>query len=112
MILILQVFRAISYALQIAYIILCTLIDNGNDFFLSNERSLLKGLKTLIIRAIDQNKIRSDVSEELLEEELLIISRGIIYHWCVSNGNVDILDNTRKIVSNYIKAYQIKKDGN
>lgn len=82
-------------------------IDNGNNFFLSNERGLPKGLEILIIRAINQNKIRNDVSAELLEKELLIISRGIIYHWCVSNGTVDILDNTRKIISNYIKAYQI-----
>lgn len=82
-------------------------IDNGNVFFLSNERGLPKGLETLIIRAMDQNKISRNISSELLEKELLIISRGIIYHWCVSNGNVDILDNTRKIISNYIKAYQI-----
>jgi AcrR family transcriptional regulator len=81
-------------------------IDNGNVFFLSDERGLPKGLQTLIIRAIDQKKIRSDISAELLEKELLIISRGIIYHWCVSNGAVDILENTRKIISNYIKSYQ------
>lgn len=82
-------------------------IDNGNVFFLSNERGLPKGLKTLIIRAIDEHKIKNDVSAELLANELLIISRGIIYHWCVSNGNVDILDNTRKMTSNYIKPYEI-----
>ena len=37
----------------------------------------------------------------------MIISRGIIYNWCVSDGSVDMLDNARKISSNYIKSYQI-----
>jgi len=82
-------------------------IDNGNTFFLSNERGLPAGLKTLIVRAIGQNKLRSDTAADLLTKELLIISRGIIYHWCVSDGHVDMLANARKIASNYIKAYEV-----
>ncbi|MCT8978484.1 TetR/AcrR family transcriptional regulator [Clostridium sp. CX1] len=82
-------------------------IENGNTFFLSKERGLPEGLRRLVLRAIDENKIRRDVSADLLIEELLILARGIIYYWCVSDGNVDMLEYARRMTSNYIRSYQI-----
>lgn len=80
-------------------------IDNGNVFFLSNDRGLPKGLRTLVTLASDEGLFRDDVTIENLVSELLIISRGVIYHWAVSNGEADIIGNVRSISENYLKAF-------
>jgi len=82
-------------------------IDNTNALFLYNESGISKRLKRLIIRAIDQNKIRSDVSAESLTNELLMMVMGVIYNWCISDGNVDVLGNVKKMASNYIQLFQV-----
>lgn len=82
-------------------------IDNGNLFFISNDRGLSKGLQTLVILASNEGVIRDDVIVEDLVSELLIMSRGVIYHWAVSNGETDMIGNIRKMSENYLKAFTV-----
>lgn len=82
-------------------------IDNGNLFFLSNERGLPKGLQTLVTLASDEGVIRDDVIIDDLVSELLIMSRGVIYHWAVSNGEADMIGNIRNMSENYLKAFTV-----
>lgn len=82
-------------------------IDNGNLFFLSNDRGLPNGLRTLVKFASDEGLLRDDVIVEDLVSELLIMSRGTIYHWAVSNGEADMIGNIRKISKNYLKAFTV-----
>ncbi len=80
-------------------------IDYGNEFYLSKNRGLPHGLYLLIERAIESGVIKKHVSAEQLMNELLIISRGIIYNWCVSNGKSDIQLDIRRMATNYLKAF-------
>lgn len=80
-------------------------IDYGNEFYLSEGRGLPHGLYLLIKRAKEEEKIKKNVSEEQLTSELLIISRGIIYNWCVSDAKTDASSIVRWMATNYLKSF-------
>ncbi|MBP1927364.1 AcrR family transcriptional regulator [Sedimentibacter acidaminivorans] len=80
-------------------------IEYGNEFYLSKHRGLPHGLYLLVERAIEMGVLRKNVSAEQLMSELLIISRGIIYNWCVSDGKADILTDVRRMATNYLKSF-------
>lgn len=79
-------------------------INYGNEFFLSAGRGLPLGLKKQIVKAKKAGLIRPDLSEEVLTGELLIMSRGIIYYWCVSQGEIDMKDVIQRIVVKYLEG--------
>ncbi|MCI8485181.1 MAG: TetR/AcrR family transcriptional regulator [Lachnospiraceae bacterium] len=79
-------------------------INNGNEFFLSSDRGLPMGLRNLVLRAQKEGKISEKVSAEKITNELLVISRGIIYCWCVSAGTIDMHENIETIVGKYLEG--------
>lgn len=79
-------------------------MNNSYAFFLSNNRGLPNGLKLLITRAQEHGIIRQELSTDLLTSELLIISRGVIYNWCVSNGESNLIDTINSIAEKYLKS--------
>lgn len=79
-------------------------INNGNEFFLSADRGLPMGLKNLVLKAQNEKKISGIVSAEKITNELLIISRGILYCWCVSAGTIDMHENIETIVGKYLEG--------
>lgn len=80
-------------------------VDNGNDFFASNERGLPEGLRELIVRAKVEGKLKEDTDIEALLEQLLILSRGVLYYWCIKDGKVDMLEYVQVIVRNYLSSF-------
>lgn len=84
-------------------------ITEGNQFFLSEERSLPKGLYQLIAKAQQSGELTDTVPCEQIGRELLIVSRGIIYHWCQSEGSYPLKPFARQIVGNYLLTYKSDK---
>lgn len=100
-----QVKHALKYDNHIIESVYKAQIDTGNDFFLSMDRGLPKGLFLLIEKGITLGNIKESVKAEKLSEELLIISRGIIYHWCVSDGKSDMIGEVNTIIGTYLDSY-------
>ena len=86
-----------------------TQITDGNEFFLSMERGLPNGLCYLIQCAQTNGELEGNISALDLAKEILIISRGILYNWCVSEGKSDIIYESKRMVSNYLMYYKTKK---
>lgn len=82
-------------------------VTDGNEFFLSMDRGLPSGLCYLIQCAQDKGELRNNVFAGELAQEILIISRGILYHWCVCEGKSDIIYEAKHMISNYLKSYEI-----
>lgn len=80
-------------------------IDNDNLFYLSNDRGFPRGIKYFLTLSKSQNILKEDVDLDELVSELLIISRGIVYHWCVSCDDEALIKNATKIINNYLKSY-------
>jgi TetR/AcrR family fatty acid metabolism transcriptional regulator len=84
-------------------------ITAGNKFFLSMERGLPNGLCYLIQCAQSNGELESNISSIDLAKEILIISRGILYNWCVCEGESDIIYESNRMLSNYLIYYKTKK---
>ena len=80
-------------------------IDNGNTFFASNARGLPDGLRCLLQRAVRECCLKTDTDIEKLLEELLIMSRGVIYYWCIRNGEINVRDYIYHMAEGYLQAY-------
>jgi TetR/AcrR family transcriptional regulator, fatty acid metabolism regulator protein len=82
-------------------------ITEGNQFFLSEERGLTKGLFHLVELAQKNKELSSHVSYKQIGKEILIVSRGIIYNWCQSEGSYKPAPMAKNMVRNYLSAYKI-----
>lgn len=81
-------------------------IDNASTFFLSSERGLPKGLKEVVKKGLKNGELSSSKSEDQITEELLIISRGILYNWALCQGNYDISEKITSIINGYLKSIE------
>ena len=81
-------------------------ITDGADFFLSMERSLPQGLIHILERLQKLEILTSETSAFQMAQELLIISRGILYNWAQSKGNYDINALNWQIIRHYLIGYQ------
>lgn len=79
----------------------------GSQFYLSPERGLPHGLLILIENAMKAKKINTKFPAEDIMNDLLVISRGSIYNWCVSDGKVDLLHMIRRLSSDYLYSHRI-----
>lgn len=77
-------------------------MDNGSSFFLSLERGLPKGLKSLVQKGLDDGHLSSSKTAEQITEELLIITRGIMYNWALSEGAYDVMHKITSIITAYL----------
>lgn len=82
-------------------------ITEGNEFFLMEDRGLTKGLLHLVEKAQEANELTDQISHKQIGKELLILSRGVIYNWCQSEGNYQIVPIGKKMIQNYLSAYKI-----
>ena len=93
------------YGIDFATQIYKAQLTDGNEFFLSMERGLPKGLTMIIEHLQEIGVLTKDKKAITISKEILIISRGILYNWCQSNGNYDPRKLCRQMVSNYIQCY-------
>ena len=45
--------------------------------------------------------LKTDTDIEKLLEELLIMSRGVIYYWCIRNGEINVRDYIYHMAEGY-----------
>lgn len=77
-----------------------------SKFFISGDRQLVKTLDFLIKEAQDKGELKADASFKSIREELIILTRGIVYNWCQNNGSYEIKKQCEIMVSNYLFAYK------
>ena len=84
------------------------LLDD-NDFFLSDERGLPGNLLKLVREAQEQGILRTDYECEEIGHELLLISRGAIFNWCLSNGSFDLSKYCKELISRHLYYFVEKR---
>lgn len=84
-------------------------ITEANEFFLSEERTIVKMLHQLVQKAQDQGELDNSTHYKQIGREVLILARGITYNWCQSEGSYDITSLAKRMVRNYLSAYQTTK---
>lgn len=82
-------------------------LTEGTEFFLSQQRALPRGLTKVIAHLQEVGVICKEKPAQEISDEILVITRGVLYNWCQRNGSYDPGSFARVLVGNYIKAYQI-----
>lgn len=86
-------------------------VDMGNQFFLSTDRGLPHHLLLLVRRAVDCGRLAKNKDADQITNDLLIITRGIIYHWCVNEGTSDMAALVVRIAGGYLESCMEKGTG-
>jgi len=97
----LQVKYAEEKGLDIVKQVYKSQIDYGNKLMSSKNVFLHELLNEIVQSGQKNNEIRKDMSSEEIINCLIRLSHGIIYDWCLNNGNYSIEEITRKSL-NYI----------
>lgn len=79
-------------------------MDNGSEFFMSSERGIAVYLKKLLDRCVEEGVLKEGSDTASLRDDLLIITRGIIYNWCVSDGRLDMLPAVTRMSKRYLAS--------
>lgn len=90
--------------------------DNGIDFikqlfnvhtkvFKAKGRHMQTVLKDIIIQGQKNGEIHGDMSSDEIVEYLFIAVRGIIYDWCLHDGEYDLIEFVNKYVKRLVKIF-------
>jgi len=74
--------------------------------FLSENRALNKILPGLINDAQRQGQIRKDMSADDIAKIVLWSMDGVIHKWCMVNGELDLIGESKKIFTVLLKGMQ------
>ena len=76
----------------------------GTEYFISTDRYLPKLIMNSIIEAQKDELLNTSLSPLEITADVLTISRGIIYDWCLKQGDFNLSKRGCKLVSIYIKS--------
>ncbi|QDX92588.1 TetR/AcrR family transcriptional regulator [Brevibacillus laterosporus] len=79
---------------------------NNRLFTLKNSSTWTK-LQEIISQGQDRKELMTDLKEEEILEYLIIISRGIIFDWCIHNGQYSLIDAMHKYMEKTISSIVI-----
>jgi TetR/AcrR family transcriptional regulator, fatty acid metabolism regulator protein len=74
--------------------------------FLSEQRALNKILPGLIMDAQRQGQIRTDLNADDIAKIILWSMDGVIHKWCMVNGSLDLIGESKKIFEVLLKGMQ------
>lgn len=80
------------------------LYNPRNTMFIKKGRHMQLVLQEVIDEGQRSGNIPSDMTPEEIVEYLFIAIRGVVYDWCLHNGEYDLVEFTRNYVKRLVKA--------
>lgn len=78
------------------------LYNPNNKMFIKKGRFMQTTLQNIIKNGQMKNEVRTDMSPEELTEYLFILARGVVYDWCLHDGQYDLNKKMDKFMNNLI----------
>ena len=100
-----QIVSSLELGVDIGLQIYKAQLTEGTEFFISSDRALPDGLNRLIGHLQQIGVLSRRKPAEEIGLEILVITRGILYNWCLCRGSYDSRALAREMVFNYLKAY-------
>ena len=100
-----QIVSSLELGADIGLQIYKSQLTEGTEFFISSDRALPDGLNRLIGHLQQIGVLSRRKPAEEIGLEILVITRGILYNWCLCRGSYDSRALAREMVFNYLKAY-------
>ncbi len=84
------------------------LYNTKNKLFIVKDRYMINLLSEIIREGQEKNQLIKDMSAEEICNDMLIAARGIVFDWCLHEGEYDIEDATINYFKRLIKVFQMK----
>lgn len=75
-----------------------------NKMFLTKGRAMQNILTAIIEKGQVQQQIAKKLSSEEITNALFVTARGVIYEWCLYDGNMDVKQEMKKIITIMVKG--------
>ncbi len=81
------------------------LYNTKNKFFVSRDRYMLDLLFRIIQEGQKKQEIKGDLDPEEIMEDLFIVSRGIVFDWCLHEGVYDLEEKMHGHLKRHIPVF-------
>lgn len=85
------------------------LYTSDNKMFITKGRGMQNVLQNIIEAAQDNKEIKPNYSPEEITNMLFIAARGIVYEWCLYDGELDLKEEMKKYISIFVEGLCIDK---
>lgn len=77
----------------------------NNSLFISKGRPMQKVLQDLIRKGQQSGELKEEQSAEDIVEFLFICARGIVYDWCLHNGEYDLIERMHEYFRRLVATF-------
>jgi TetR/AcrR family transcriptional regulator, fatty acid metabolism regulator protein len=79
---------------------------SDNKMFITEGRYMQGLLHEILINAQEKGKISSDLSYEEITKQLFVAARGVVYDWCLHDGEYNLRENMKNFIERMLSTYQ------
>jgi AcrR family transcriptional regulator len=81
------------------------LYNTKNKFFILRDRYMLDLLYRIITEGQEAGEIKKEIDAEEIMEDLFIVSRGIVFDWCLHDGAYDLAEKMNSHLERHIAVF-------
>ena len=82
------------------------LITRGERHLLDQDRTYYKLLRKIIQEGQQKNQLRSDLSVNEIIKTYAMLERGLMYDWCLCNGDYSLSQYSESVLSTMLRVYE------
>ena len=82
------------------------LITRGERHLLDQDRTYYKLLRKIIQEGQQKGEFRSDLSINEIIKTYAMLERGLMYDWCLCNGDYSLSQYSESVLSTMLKVYE------
>lgn len=85
------------------------LYTSDNKMFITKGRNMQNVLQAVIEDGQQKGEISESESAAEITRMLFIAARGVVYNWCLNDGEIDLKDEMNKIMSRMVDGFILIK---
>ncbi len=78
------------------------LYNTKNKLFIAKGRYMKTLLEEVIVKGQEKGDVRTDMSPEEIVDYLFVFTRGIVYDWCIHEGDYDLEEVMDKQMERFV----------
>ena len=84
------------------------LITKGEKHLMDHNRVYYRVLRSIILQGQEKGEIRDDITVNEIAKIYAMLERGIMYDWCICNGDYSLKTYAASVMPVFLDAYRKK----
>ena len=84
------------------------LVTKGEKHLMDHNRVYYRVLRSIILQGQEKGEIRDDVTVNEIAKVYAMLERGIMYDWCICNGDYSLKNYAARMMPVFLEAYRKK----